>query len=851
MTKKNRLAALAASDRANGFSIDLTPDGNRLYRGIICLLNGFLIFCASFGTVGGLLNAFEVAYNEATLFFVLLLLCFMLAFLHYNKICFNLFYPLIFVAFTITIMQSRILANSGFQSFVSILYEEYSSYFDLSASREVTVGNANTYLTITVAAIFVGFVLALLINIAVSTYMSVLWTILLTAPILQFGIYIEKYPSPIYFIPLVFSYIAIGILGSFRHYRIPQKKEERTAYQLKLRTGVRSSSYRANGKALFQTTMVFAVLSLLFLLCFYPIAQGSVNASTAVNRVKKTSDEYIKIFVQNGMAGFFNRYESTGGLSEGRLGGVSSVRPDYQTDLKVTFAPYSYETVYLRAFVGVDYTGNSWSDFKDARTKIPTMYENSGKTEEYTNFTTFLEANRMKDYMEHGGLYALKGKMDVVNVDANNDYSYLPYYTMPESDSSLSIFNHVATGRSPFNRTQTYEYYPAVVQIGDLTYPETDAYADSLSLDSDELSYLAAYRDYCYDTYTYVPENLREPIQAVIDRIGYGSSTREKAELVTQYFMKEYTYSMSPGTTPYNEDFIAYFLTRQDQGYCAHFASAGTMILRYMGVPARYVEGYVISPTAIAQAERADASYSDYMTGQSPIGETGVVNVDITDGSAHAWVEIYSEGFGWVPVDPTPPSDNLDSENAGFWDAFTNLFSVTNPQGTSQQQELSDNANSTFEDFLASINHLSAPLLILLVLLVLFYPVVSLVRNIVLYIRQRLAFRRGDYAQVAAYYYRKLIFSLLKRNILRPQTSAGRHKALSYAEKKRFLATFAPQELGNFLTGTALTGDYVALLEKALYSKAGVIRDEILLFKEWTRKLLKDVRMQEGKNKNR
>jgi len=839
MTKKSKLAVMAASDQAHGFSMNSTPTDNRLYRGIICLLNGFLIFCATFGTIGGILNAFEVAYNLTAVFFILFFLCFTLAFLHYNKVFFNLFYPLIFILFTFTIMQNRILANSGFQSFVSVLYEEYSSYFELSASREAAIANTNSYLTVTVAAIFVGFVLALLINIAVSTHMSALTTILLTAPILQLGIYIEKYPSPIYFVPLVFSYIAIGILGSFRHYQIPQKKEERADFDLLLKEGIRHRSYRVNGWALLQTTMIFAVISLLFLICFYPISQRSVTASSAVNKVKKTSDDYVKIFVQSGMAGFFNRYESTGGLSEGRLGGVSSVRPDFQPDLKVTYTPYSYETVYLRAFVGVDYTGNSWKDSKDAMTNVSTLYETTEKTQDYMDFTTFLESIRLRNYMESGGRYALKGKMVVENLDADVNYSYTPYYTA--QNDSFAIYNHVANAGAPLNQPRTYDYYPTVSELSDLTVPSQDMYEATLALDSDEISYLTAYRDYCYDTYTYVPENLMEPIRAVVEKTGYGSNAKDKGDLITDYFFNEYTYSMSPGATPYNADFIEYFLTKQDQGYCAHFASAATMILRYMGVPARYVEGYIISASDIAESERLDASYSDYMTGVSPIGETGVLEVEVTDASAHAWVEVYSDGFGWIVVDPTPPS-NEDNDYSGFWSAFTNLFSVASPRGGGQQVDVTNNDNDIMRNFLASTNHLSMPLILLLIALILFYPMTALLRNLILYIRQRMAYRNGDYAKVAAYYYRRLVFALLKEGILIPQRVNAGQKHLTYTEKVEFFRTFPPQSLDDYLNRYDAATEYTSLLEKALYAKNGISREELLSFKERTREILKKIR---------
>ena len=60
-----------------------------------------------------------------------------------------------------------------------------------------------------------------------------------------------------------------------------------------------------------------------------------------------------------------------------------------------------------------------------------------------------------------------------------------------------------------------------------------------------------------------------------------------------------------------------------------HFASAGVLLLRRLGVPARYVTGYA-----------------------AEIGSSG--SVPVPDTAAHAWVEIYLNGYGWYPVDVTP-----------------------------------------------------------------------------------------------------------------------------------------------------------------------------------------------------
>ncbi len=66
------------------------------------------------------------------------------------------------------------------------------------------------------------------------------------------------------------------------------------------------------------------------------------------------------------------------------------------------------------------------------------------------------------------------------------------------------------------------------------------------------------------------------------------------------------------------------------QGYCEFFASAMVMLLREMGVPARYVLGY------LPGQEEADGSWT------------------VNRSAAHAWVDVYFPGHGWVEFDPTP-----------------------------------------------------------------------------------------------------------------------------------------------------------------------------------------------------
>ena len=74
------------------------------------------------------------------------------------------------------------------------------------------------------------------------------------------------------------------------------------------------------------------------------------------------------------------------------------------------------------------------------------------------------------------------------------------------------------------------------------------------------------------------------------------------------------------------------------EGYCTYFASAMTVLCRMAGLPARYVEGFVAQPGADGFA---------YVTGKD----------------AHAWTEVYFEGFGWVPFDATPQQQEMGGDN--------------------------------------------------------------------------------------------------------------------------------------------------------------------------------------------
>jgi LPXTG-motif cell wall-anchored protein len=78
------------------------------------------------------------------------------------------------------------------------------------------------------------------------------------------------------------------------------------------------------------------------------------------------------------------------------------------------------------------------------------------------------------------------------------------------------------------------------------------------------------------------------------------------------------------------------FLFKTRAGYCQHFAGAATLLLRLAGIPTRVVSGFA--------------------TGK----RTGENTFAVRDEDAHAWIEVYFPGYGWVPFNPTPAGDEAN-----------------------------------------------------------------------------------------------------------------------------------------------------------------------------------------------
>lgn len=143
------------------------------------------------------------------------------------------------------------------------------------------------------------------------------------------------------------------------------------------------------------------------------------------------------------------------------------------------------------------------------------------------------------------------------------------------------------------------------------------------------------------EVYLSLPENALEGARVHLANMGLTEdmSVTQVADIIGNYVRGSAKYNLQTPKMPQEqEDFALWFLNDSERGYCIHFASAATVLLRAAGIPARYVEGYLTDTDANVQRM-------------------------VFQGNAHAWAEYYLPGLGWVILEATPGSTGPEPTN--------------------------------------------------------------------------------------------------------------------------------------------------------------------------------------------
>lgn len=365
-------------------------------------------------------------------------------------------------------------------------------------------------------------------------------------------------------------------------------------------------------------------------------------------------------------------------LEKHKLGNIASMKYKDKTDLEITVDGMINGAVYLKDFTGSVYNDNEWTSLPGSAYKddiFNDFYNEKIYPQDFPfRFNKLIfadDADRtltIDSKLNGSKTYAPYGTDNVGGLKYNEDCGVEPKNKKGEYSYR---FSHVDAATVAQNLYAPSEYYLSLDSIAD------DEWYDRLYEYGDDAGFLNSrdellisseipfsnivygnpaivmtqmleheYKDFVYDNYLQLPqtaamEEVRTEFSNILDHAGDAGDAVDKMQILDALRTQASemaTYSLSPGKTPKNRDFINYFLLENHKGYCTHYATAGVILARMAGIPARYATGYIIVGDDFCDDNlNSDGSYT----------------IDVKDNRKHAWVEVYLDGYGWVPYEFT------------------------------------------------------------------------------------------------------------------------------------------------------------------------------------------------------
>ena len=312
-------------------------------------------------------------------------------------------------------------------------------------------------------------------------------------------------------------------------------------------------------------------------------------------------------------------------LPEGDL--TQPVKASDSTDAILTVTSGESQTLYLRGFVGDSYENETWTslDAKTAAEEKDLFYwlHQSGF---YPQSQLAMAARLMGNYQS--------GSVSVQNLAGCSLYRYEPCSVLPERAGLAKNKIQPSEVETTGLRGQRGYSFDTISDVGAMLPALLDFLQnDDSGAANAYLQMESAYREFVYSYALTVPAEFRAQLGAVLDQFceGFGpadSLTKEQAQTAALAFLERCFDGSGDVSLP---------LQDTANGTTYQYATVAALALRYYGIPARYVEGYTVNAKA---------------------GEETSVDAK----SAGAWVEVYQDGAGWLPLALTPGLEDLSAE---------------------------------------------------------------------------------------------------------------------------------------------------------------------------------------------
>ncbi|MDP9148056.1 MAG: DUF3488 and transglutaminase-like domain-containing protein, partial [Acidobacteriota bacterium] len=324
----------------------------------------------------------------------------------------------------------------------------------------------------------------------------------------------------------------------------------------------------------------------------------------------------------------FNPALMTGFNDNVELGQIGEIKKNSTIVMRVeTGQPVGYARLRWRGIALANFDGKRWTSAeRSSTTLLPnpdgwiytggTQVDQAQKTIQRGEvqkadrspglfYTVYLEPMASDAIFVPGNAMSLRGNFngEAGNVNATSRRTYL------FKDSTGSLFNpfhnFTAVRYAGFSRLPALE--PLKLRAASTEYP-----------------------DDIKNVYLQLPTLDKRIVPLAQQITAHATTPYEKAASMELYLSTRFGYSLNL-TGKLGDDPLAHFLFETRSGHCEYFASAMTVMMRTLGIPAREVNGFL------------PGEYND-------LGGDYVVRAS----DAHSWVEVYFPGNGWITFDPTP-----------------------------------------------------------------------------------------------------------------------------------------------------------------------------------------------------
>lgn len=482
--------------------------------------------------------------------------------------------------------------------------------------------------------------------------------IVLIAIILYIAIKFES--QPVFIIGIITTLVVQGTFGNNRSYLMASVLI--FAYIICLNKKRFSSAFEKNNKS-----KVLIVLSMLIvsILCV------PISNKTNADKLLKNLSENI-----NHKADDF-RY-----LKKNKIA------------LKVKMSkPQSY---YLKGFVAGEFSQNGWKETENKK-----LYKYSDLFF-WLHKENFYGQKQLFNAKSESNSEIVTNKMTVNVIGASSKYIYTPYEYVSDNDDfieknkigdeKLKSKGLCGTRKYEFNVADNIvtDYSDIIEKLNNKTFEnqgkstrqKTDvnneinknaAQKNDEYIPTDYLKNEKYYNEFVYKTYLDLTVNQKEILGTYLKKNNDNrdSYSYAKSEILN-YLNKNIKYTKKSQEIKDYGNFLNEFMEVEKVGNDKDYATATVLMFRYFGIPARYVEGYLITKDDVKDA--ADNS-----------------TINISKDNFHCWAEYYQDGVGWIPFETIKKYMDLMGTN----DSYTSyLGNKTNDNSQISQEINRDNYNN-------------------------------------------------------------------------------------------------------------------------------------------------------------